>query len=216
MRIPDLLYFLFQRMSETNFCLLHFLHFIGTEVYANPAETSAAGVICDCSEVHVSACVTTSLRSFCAINEKGCRPGWPHYSPHTQRYDREYGVGIDNTAVDCRLCKKKNTEEPTPSPTHEFKPSARPTASPTKLHVPTLSKTPTTPSIEIRNEEKQVASKGNDYIGAIVGGTIAGLVVISIMSLYYVKAFRGVKRSLQKNIEPPPPVVISYSCGSNS
>jgi len=189
----------------------------GTEVYATPAETLAAGVICDCKEVHLGACVTTSLRSFCAINELGCRDGWPYYSPHVQRVDREDGVGLDGTTVDCRLCSRKNTAEPTASPTTRFQPTSRPTSNPT----PSSSMTPTIVSIstleKVELTESSMATKSNNGLGgntsAIIGGAVGGVVLLGLMAFFYVKTFRNIKQKTirRSRRRKPPTLEISYS-----
>jgi len=84
------------------------------EVYMTPAETKAAGITCDCSEVHVTACITDYNAVMCAVKKDACEPSYPiKLNPHEQRLDRESGAD----ELDCRLCKKTNTIKPTPYPT---------------------------------------------------------------------------------------------------
>jgi len=98
-----------------------------TDVYITPVETLSAGKVCDCSEVHVYTCLTDSERMFCSVNANGCDPGLNIFSPFEQRMRRK--AGIDK--MDCRLCKKKNTVPPTPSPTRPPTPTESPSTSPT-------------------------------------------------------------------------------------
>lgn len=172
------------------------------EVYATPSETLAAGVICDCSQVHVGACITDSLRSFCAINEKGCRDGWPYYSPHIQRIDRETGVGIEGTKIDCRLCKKRNTEAPTLAPTTRFKPSAFPTVASTKS--PTLVSIATTSTLATESAVTKSEGMSGTTV-AIVIGVVGGVVFLGVFGVFYMRMVRGMKETLKekKTIKPP-------------
>ncbi len=171
-----------------------------------------AGVICDCSEVHVSACITDSARAFCAINALGCRPTWPHYSPHIQRMDRETGSGIGHTTVDCRLCRKRNTKEPTTAPTTYLKPTPSPTIAPTRMQQSSPIE-PSTPTVTINSEKiDDNAGDGNknENTSAIIGGSIAGVVAIAAISVVYFKLFRGLKRgqmndSNKTSEQPKPP-----------
>ena len=66
----------------------------GTEVYVNPTDTLAAGVTCDCSQVHVTVCVGS--RGYCALNENGCRDDGDEvaFSPFAQKSGREGTNGI--------------------------------------------------------------------------------------------------------------------------
>jgi len=175
----------------------------GTEEYVNAAATLALGVVCDCSEVHVSSCVTDSKRAFCAINAEGCRPTWPHYSPHTQRLHRDpnySGGALPTPGLDCRLCRKKNTPSPTSSPTTLLKPTNIPTSIPTALPTtqsqtqsPTL-RTPQSQSptdVSALKIEKSEENEKSFIIGAAVGGSIAAVAFIGILATIYVKMFRN-------------------------
>ena len=121
----------------------------GAEFYVNPSETKAAGIDCNCSEVHVTGCLTAGGETFCAINNQACRANSVTVSPHTQRLNRS-GVG---GGLDCRLCKGISTAA-TNMPT--LSPTEIPTRSPTKTptHIPTTStptKIPSDSSIGRRN-----------------------------------------------------------------
>lgn len=175
----------------------------GTEEYVNAADTLAAGVICDCSEVHVSACITDSKRAFCAINRDGCRPTWPYYSPHTQRLDRDNVSGnrklTPTPGIDCRLCRKKNTPSPTPSPTTRLKPTQNPTSSPTVLPTvqPSDASKPGLPTLAESNEETESNEK-NSHMGAIVGGSVGGIVFLAIIAAVYVRMLRNDRENAKK------------------
>jgi len=173
----------------------------GTEEYVNAADTLALGVTCDCSEVHVSACVTDSKRAFCAIDAEGCRSTWPYYSVHTQRLHRlpDYSGDlpfIPTPGLDCRLCRKKNTPAPTPAPTMRLKPTKNPTKSPTKnpTKSPVTSPTTQSPNVPVLKSEQTEKSKNGPNIGAIVGGSIGGVVFIAVLVLFYVKLSRDEKK----------------------
>ncbi len=87
---------------------------LGTETYVIPEATLAAGIICDCSEVHVTSC-ENNLNSgdiMCAIKGESCAEEYFPTSPIAQRTNREFN-GSD---LDCRLCRKVNTLSPTPAP----------------------------------------------------------------------------------------------------
>lgn len=182
----------------------------GNEVYVSPSETLALGVICDCSEVHVAGCVTESKRAFCAINADGCRPTWDYFSPHTLRLDRDpnyYGPDLSHTpGLDCRLCKKKNTESPTPAPTPLFKPTTKqPTSSPIDSPVtmtPTQSPLKVDADIyDISNDnsaDNDGSKDGNNNVGLIVGVTIGGVVFLSVMGFLYVILFRAQTRDIER------------------
>ncbi len=89
----------------------------GYEVYATPAETLAAGVVCDCSKVHVSAC-QSGRYEYCSLNGDSCPETYVIKSPHQLRIeDREYPS---------RLCRYKNTAPPTVAPTTVLKPTKTP------------------------------------------------------------------------------------------
>jgi len=176
----------------------------GTEVYVNAVDTLAAGVVCDCSEVHVSACITDSKRAFCAINAEGCRERWPYYSPHTQRLDRDDNSTIVNTptpGIDCRLCRKRNTPSPTASPTTFLKPTQNPTSNPTASPMTVL------PTVQSRDESRSgltatadpaESNDKNSHTGAIIGGTIGGVVFIGIIAVVYVRMFRKAEENNKK------------------
>jgi len=189
----------------------------GKEVYVNPTDTLAAGVTCDCSEVHVTACVTTSLRAFCAVNAKGCRPTWPAYSPHHQREGRLSGTGSGGAGpnFDCRLCRKKNTSSPTPSPTTLLKPTRGPTKGPTPspvlLVLDASTAAPTKPAAEVDDTSWKT-------MGFIVGGSVVGVALIGVLFLMYVKMFRGKefdtgdkKKDAKSMSTPPIHIAISSS-----
>lgn len=87
------------------------------EVYIIPAETAAAGVKCDCSEVHVTACQydrsTDSEEDdvLCVVKSDACakyenfkETGDPFtsISPYQQKVNRDNG----SSTLDCRLCVK--------------------------------------------------------------------------------------------------------------
>lgn len=165
----------------------------GTEVYATPSETLAAGVICDCSQVHVGACITDTLQSFCTIRENGCRDGWSYYSPHTQRLDRENGVGIDDTRIDCRLCQKSYTKEPTPAPSTLFKP----TISPTKTSaVPGFTTASPIDAASVASETKGMSGT----TGAIIDGITGGVVFLTVFLFFHVRKVRRIKESDLKDM----------------
>jgi len=191
----------------------------GTEVYATPSETLAAGIICDCAEVHLGVCVRLSgSNTYCAISEQGCRDDRPYYSPHTQRVDRESGVGIPGTTVDCRLCSRKNTEEPTPGPTMRFPPTPNPTSLPTS--------TPTIVSVSVSTMETNPTAstsmktdKGlSGNTGAIIGGSVAGVVLLGVLGYFYVRTFKGIKQKTIRHSrkKKPPTLEIYYSQDSGS
>jgi len=160
--------------------------------------------------------VTDSLRSFCAINEKGCRDGWPYYSPHTQRFDRKNGVGIDGTSIDCRLCRKRNTEEPTSAPTTFLKPTASPTKAPT--NGPTITS-------QVANKDSSSAtieSLVNDNNGisgttaAIIGGSVGGVVFLGVFAFFYFKMLRGIKEDKMKDDKTDIPASFVIKCDGDT
>ncbi len=148
------------------------------EVYATPAETSAAGVVCDCSNVHVWGCRTDIGETFCAMNEvsftlDGCIP----ISPLSQRIDRAVA---GNDGLDCRLCRQSNTASPTPAPTLESQrnsnlQSVQPTVSPTSKNSSDGS-----PSLE------KVA-----LIGAAVGATVAAICMLFIFFIWWKRIYKA-------------------------
>mmetsp|Transcript_21867 Transcript_21867/g.26722 ORF Transcript_21867/g.26722 Transcript_21867/m.26722 type:complete len:253 (-) Transcript_21867:126-884(-) len=82
----------------------------GTEwVYVTPDETMAA---CDCSEVHVTACKNSNDDIMCAVKAESCAEGYNAISPYAQMVNR----GNETSLLDCRLCVKINTAEPTFAP----------------------------------------------------------------------------------------------------
>jgi len=178
----------------------------GNEVYVSPADTLALGVICDCSEVHVAGCVTESKRAFCAINADGCRPTWDYFSPHTLRLDRDPnfdGPDLSHTpGLDCRLCRKKNTESPTPAPTPLLKPTKNPTRITTDSLV-TFSPTQSplkavTDSIEESADIAENNDGNGGKVGLIVGVTIGGVVFLGLAAFFYIRQFRAQTRDIER------------------
>mmetsp|Transcript_17871 Transcript_17871/g.20590 ORF Transcript_17871/g.20590 Transcript_17871/m.20590 type:complete len:426 (-) Transcript_17871:291-1568(-) len=100
----------------------------GMELYVTPEETMLAGFLCDCSQVHVFACLLMTSTSYCALNANGCLPDHQILSPNVLRTLRDE---TKDDWLDCRLCSKVNTASPAPFP---MKTSTRPTS-----HDPTMS-----------------------------------------------------------------------------
>lgn len=143
------------------------------EVYLTPTATSNAGVTCDCSEVHVTACRSHPLghpaaRSFCAVDPDGCAEGHLAVSPHQQRVHRQTGVD----GMDCRLCGRVDTEEPTSWPSGYYVPTPTPTVAPTEMPVERLK--PMVPVID--------STSGVDVIVAVSIGSFVGLVMLVCFS----------------------------------
>jgi hypothetical protein len=175
----------------------------GTEEYATPAETLAAGVICDCSKVHVWAC-RAQHHTFCAVDEfsferVGCVPN----SPHVQRSDRAES-GSDQ--LDCRLCRKSNTVAPTPAPTTLYNPSASPTSNPTLS--PAAAPITTHPVIEIPSEGTNTTSNNDNITAAVIGAaTGAGVVMIGVvvaLVIYWKAIFKRARMKDTSSHKMPP------------
>ena len=182
-----------------------------------PTDTLAAGVACDCSEVHVTACVTKSMRAYCAVRAIGCRGSWPAYSPHHQREGRLSGTGSGGAGpdFDCRLCRKKNTSSPTPGPTTKLKPTRGPTKGPTLSPIDATG-SPTKLLLVSPSGVKIADSSGN--MGFIVGGGVGGVALLGVLCLIYVKKFRGKEFDTgdnKKDNESTPPLHISVSSNSS-
>jgi len=189
------------------------------EVYLTPKETLVRrGTPCDCSEVHVTACVGCSGRSHCVLRNEDCPEDTcveSARSPHFQRTEREEGK--DN--LDCRLCMRVNTPPPTTPPTKSISPthiptkSTPPTRTPTRFSppTPTPTKSPTiSPSMSSNNE----SNKGM-IIGASIGGAAALLLTGGLIYMlgYRIKQKREDDRLRRKNRKKrnTPPLEISIS-----
>ena len=119
----------------------------GVEVYVTPSETLNVGFICDCSEVHVTACEDIQSGEItCAITAEACNPKCPKcegcdtcdpthdpFSPLEQRLGRENGVN----QLDCRLCQRREILAPIPTPTLNPVPSLSDSASASSSEVNT-------------------------------------------------------------------------------
>ncbi len=144
----------------------------GTDVYATPAETLAAGVVCDCSNVHVWAC-RTGRYAFCAVGEfsfgmEDCIAS----SPLSQRSDRNKA---ESDGLDCRLCIQKNTSYPTPAPTPKIRYTAFPSYS---------QSSPPTKAEKITLSQSSTFNKGT---AALIGATIgAGVAVFFVPVIFYI------------------------------
>jgi len=177
----------------------------GTEVYVNPTDTLAAGVTCDCSQVHVTACIGS--RGYCALNENGCRDDGYEvaFSPFAQKSDREGTKGID-----CRLCRKRNTMTPTPAPTTFLKPTKYPTYTPTRNPIEVTS----LPTLSPTRYQDISPKKGFDPV-ITVCASVVGWCSICFLIYMYCKLFRGAaaKKRAQavKDSRIKPPRRIAFS-----
>jgi len=163
------------------FCILNPAHCdeSGVEVYKTPAETTAAGQVCDCSKVHVYGC-EISGRVMCAVSQEACNQEyWSFLSPYVQRYNRE--MNIDG--LDCILCKMVNTVEPTPSPTKEA--TLNPTKGPTFL--PSLA--PMTmleaQALTSVNLDEKSDMKESTVILSSIFGAFGGIVIIGVIYMIF-------------------------------
>lgn len=183
----------------------------GTEVYATPSETLAAGIVCDCSQVHVWGC-RTNRHSFCATNNSsfsftGCVPS----SPHAQRSNRAK-PGSDG--LDCRLCRKRNTAMPTAFPTTRYAPSTSPVTSPPTFPPPTFSPSNNPAStLEISSQSNKSSSNSHITAAIIGAGTGSGVVVIAVAValVVYWKAMTKKQKEIRKtkSSHHKPPASIS-------
>ena len=163
----------------------------GTEVYATPAETKEAGIDCDCSQVHVTACKTESDRVMCAVNKAACNQSYMYkLSPLEQREQRNSWVD----KLDCRLCKKSNTVKPTPSPTNIGNKNndnilAVTTDSPNTAPTPA-------PSKETLVSDAPSNEKSNTPV--IIGVSVSGVALLGVLIFVFIKL--GIsKRKLAKD-----------------
>eukprot|EP00592_Proboscia_alata_P025308 CAMPEP_0194443978 /NCGR_PEP_ID=MMETSP0176-20130528/127009_1 /TAXON_ID=216777 /ORGANISM="Proboscia alata, Strain PI-D3" /LENGTH=416 /DNA_ID=CAMNT_0039270293 /DNA_START=81 /DNA_END=1330 /DNA_ORIENTATION=- len=195
----------------------------GYEVYKTPAETLAAGVQCDCSEVHVWGCEIMT-RVMCAVTAEACNQEYTFMSPILQRSNRQSG----SDGLDCRLCLKSNTWKPTSKPTMmpvptTSVPTKSPTFSPTSMPVfkptglPTLDPTSLPEvieeplgSLEAVKEEKSDSGSNGALIGGVVGG---GVVLVVLFGVLYMKLFRTVKTQRMENPHVNSPIGLNLSIG---
>jgi len=195
----------------------------GYEVYKTPAETLAAGVQCDCSEVHVWGC-ERNTRVMCAVTAEACNQEYTFMSPILQRSNRQSG----SDGLDCRLCLKSNTWKPTSKPTMmpvptTSVPTKSPTFSPTSMPVfrptglPTLDPTSLPKvieeplgSLEAVKEEKSDSGSNGALIGGVVGG---GVVLVVLFGVLYMKLFRTVKTQRMENPHVNSPIGLNLSIG---
>lgn len=175
-----------------------------TEVYATPGETVAAGVQCDCSQVHVYGCEILG-RVMCAVRADACNDRYTVLTPHEQRLNRTMGVN----ALDCKLCIKRNTPSPTPSPTTK---TVKPTTFPTKLPTEATAGSPGISNITSPVEFEMDATVGITD-ATIIGGLCAGAgVILVVLGIIYWKLFRSIddrKIDTKRNDYPPPPMQIT-------
>ncbi len=157
--------------------------------YATPAETLAAGTICDCSNVHVWGCRTDTGETFCAIDEfsftlDGCVPT----SPLSQKSDRERETGSDSDSdsnsnshsdgLDCRLCRQSNTANPTPAPT--LKGAKRQTVAPTN-----------SPTVNAKSNNSSGSVETAALIGAAVGASVAAISMGFIFFIWWKRFYKA-------------------------
>jgi len=186
--------------ADEYFCVYSPLDCESINDYMTPAQTRDVGKICNCYNVHVTACVAGGDLVYCGIDKNSCGTTDVAVSPMEQR-----SLRLDDPEnLDCRLCEQVNTATPTRSPTRTPV-QAPPTPPPVPLtFAPTVP--PTVPSIAVRT----VNNKGGEN-GVIVGGIIGGVLAL-LVTLILVYRYLYQERSKQNGVEKfTPPLDITIT-----
>jgi len=201
----------YSNRTEEHFCIYYpsDCDESGEEVYRTPSETLAANVTCDCSKVHVTACLEKSGKATCAAEPQSCDSFLTSLTPHQQRLRRQT---FDN--LDCILCKKSNTAIPTLSPTK----SVAPTYSPTKSAWPTIS--PTLPPTQSPTKSSSISPtiSGTKSISVLItAGIIGGVLAMALtLLLIYFMTCRKEQKTQHSIKREPPLQEISFSTESSN
>eukprot|EP00592_Proboscia_alata_P006456 CAMPEP_0194356338 /NCGR_PEP_ID=MMETSP0174-20130528/4023_1 /TAXON_ID=216777 /ORGANISM="Proboscia alata, Strain PI-D3" /LENGTH=408 /DNA_ID=CAMNT_0039125897 /DNA_START=226 /DNA_END=1449 /DNA_ORIENTATION=+ len=176
----------------------------GMELYVTPEETMLAGFLCDCSQVHVFACLLMTSTSYCALNANGCLPDHQILSPNILRTLRNE---TKDDWLDCRLCSKVNTAPPTMFP---IEASIRPTS-----HDPTMSPIgprpifPESGGLTTPTPSGQIYDENNMYTTpTLIALFILSFLVILPVTYFCIKIVRqkGAPVDSEFQLVPPPPV----------
>lgn len=147
---------------------------------------------CRCDKVKIGGCKNDGSPAICSVAETACE--------YTQTWLTHEEV-LEQDGFACYLCREENnplyTSSPTSKPT--LKPNPKPVPSPAQRPTP-VAPTPTVPSImEQAESPDENAEKGDPNLGAIIGGTVGGVVAITL--IVGIILFR-IKR--RKDAAPPP------------
>jgi len=179
--------------SDEYFCVYSPVDCDSINDYMTPVQTSAVGITCDCSSVHVSGCVAGDGSVYCGIDKNACGKNDQVISPMEQRFKRL----SDPNNLDCRLCKQVNTATPTRSPT-----TSPITSSPTRKPI-SLTFAPTSSSTDVNtdvNTDAKTMKNMDGENGVLIGAIIVGVLVL-LIAVIFLYRFLFQERRKERGVE---------------